>query len=114
MSAYEIHGIREDGTIFGEVGFERQGATQPEADAAAYVVAEEYAAKWAQAGCLRLYRTPEPNMTSVSSFNLWPDEMQLVTTVYPKREPCPVCGNRFAAGHRCNFATVAEDEVPFS
>ena len=49
MSAYEIYGIREDGTMFGSVGFEREAERQSEADAAAYRVAEHHAKLWTQA-----------------------------------------------------------------
>ena len=88
MAFYEIHGLRcavtwrgqeEHAEIFGVVNFERSAATQPEADALAYAVAEEYAKRWN--ADVALYRTPEANNSSVSSFNLWPGQMHLITTV---------------------------------
>lgn len=49
VSADEIYGIREDGTIFGSLGLEREAERQSEADAEAYSVAEHYAKLWTQA-----------------------------------------------------------------
>ena|ERR1035437_3979851 len=89
MSAYEIHGIREDGSTFGSVGFECEGKQQDEADAEAYSLAEHYAKLWTQAACVRLYRTPEENHTSVSSFNLWPDDVLLITEIPVKLKAAP-------------------------
>jgi len=72
MAAYEVHGIREDGSIFGEVGFERNRRRD------AWAIARYYFNLWTQAAEVRLYRTPEANLSSVSSFNLWPGRVQLV------------------------------------
>jgi hypothetical protein len=83
MSFYEIYGLREDGSVFGVVGFQTDGPDQPERDARAYAVAAEYCDKWVAP--VRLYQIPEPNLSSTSSLNLWPDDMALITIVYPKR-----------------------------
>jgi hypothetical protein len=84
MPAYEIHGIRKDGSIFGIVGTENQKAPECEADAEAYSIAEYYANLWAAE--VKLYKTPHPNFSSVSSFDLWPGQVALITTI--QRGPC--------------------------
>jgi hypothetical protein len=81
IHAYEVHGMRDDGSIFGAVAFERDGADEREADAKAGAVAEYYAKLWQQAASVKLYRTPKANMGSVSSFNLWPGRVVLITEI---------------------------------
>jgi hypothetical protein len=114
MSFYELHGLRRTENVehFGEVNFERNAATEPEADALAYAVAEEYAKRWN--ADVALYRTPAANTSSVSSFNLWPGQVHLITTV-PAPSPllCPVCSDPLGPDHHCNLAHVPEDEIPF-
>jgi len=99
--AYEVHGIREDGSVFGIVCFERDGTQKYEADAEAYAVAEHYAELWSQAASVRLYGTPEVNASSVSSFNLWPDQVQLISEI-------PV-----ALKTEYNKHLLQDDDVPF-
>jgi hypothetical protein len=102
MPAYEIHGIREDGSTFGSVGFECDTSPEYEADAEGYAVAEHYAKLWTaleDAATVRLYKTPRANMSSVSSINLWPGEMFLITEIHLKlKTPIP---------------PPIEDDVPF-
>jgi hypothetical protein len=86
MPAYEIHGIRDDGSTFGIVGAESKKRPEHEADAEAYSIAEHYAKRWTQAAEVRLYKTPHANFTSVSSFDLWPGQVSLITTIH--RGPC--------------------------
>jgi len=102
MPAYEIHGIRDDGSTFGSVGVESQKSPEYEADAEAYSIAEYYATLWTQAAEVRLYRTPEANFSSVSSFDLWPGQVCLITTLHrgPCAPPSYPCSN-------------PDDDVPF-
>ena len=79
MPAYEVHGIREDGSVFGFEVFEKNIEPEYEADAHAYAVAEEYAKLWNAE--VRLYKTPELNLTGVDSSDLWPGKLALITTV---------------------------------
>lgn len=81
MASYEIHGIRDDGSVFGGVGFESETRPEYEADAEAYAVAEHYAKLWTQAAEVRLYKTPEANWSSVSSFDLWPGKVEFITKI---------------------------------
>jgi hypothetical protein len=102
MPAYEIHGIREDGSTFGSVGFESKKNPEHEADAEAYSIAKHYARLWTQAAEVRLYRTPDANFTSVSSFDLWPGQVCLITTIHCRVSAPP--------SSRCSDL---DDEVPF-
>jgi hypothetical protein len=81
MLFYEIYGYREDGSIFGGVGYDTETMPEYEADAEAYDVLEHYARLWTQGTAVRLYRVPAINLSSVSSFDLWPDDMFLITTI---------------------------------
>ncbi len=81
MSAYEAYGIRDDSSCFGVVGFEREADEQEKADGQACAVAEYYAKLWKQAAAIRLYRLPQANMSSVSSFNLWPGQVLLIAEI---------------------------------
>jgi hypothetical protein len=45
----------------------------------AFAMADEYARRWDSA--VELYQTPERNLTSTDSFNLWPGQVRLVTTI---------------------------------
>jgi hypothetical protein len=101
MPAYEIHGIREDGTTFGGVGFASENILEYEADAEAYSIAEHYAKLWTQAAEVKLYKTPHANFSSVSSFDLWPGQVHLITTI-----PCRL----HAPPSSC---ADLDDDVPF-
>jgi hypothetical protein len=81
MPAYEI---RKDGSTFGIVGTENDKSPEYEADAEAYSIAEHYAKLWAAE--VKLYSTPHPNFSSVSSFDLWPGQVYLISTIH--RGPC--------------------------
>lgn len=85
MRYYEIYGYLEDGWCFEVVNF--RTATKPdyEADAEAYEVAQHYARLWTES--VKLYRVPDANETSASSFNLWPDQMELITEIPLKLKP---------------------------
>jgi hypothetical protein len=100
MPAYEIHGIRKDGSTFGIVGAENQKVPEDEADAEAYSIAEHYANLWAAE--VKLYKTPHANFSSVSSFDLWPGQVSLITTIH--RGPC-------APPSPC--VDPEDDDVPF-
>jgi hypothetical protein len=89
MPAYEVHGIREDGSTFGSVGFENDRSPEYEADAEAYSIAEHYAKLWTQAASVKLYKTPHANMSSVSSFDLWPGKVALITEIHLTLKPGP-------------------------
>jgi hypothetical protein len=102
MPTYEIYGIREDGSTFGGVGIESKESPEYEADAKAYSIAEHYAKLWTQAAEVKLYKTPHANFSSVSSFDLWPGQVHLITTIpcrllAPPDDPC----------------ADLDDEVPF-
>ena len=84
MPAYEIHGIREDGSIFGGVGFESKKSPEYEADAEAHSIAEHYAKLWRAE--VKLYKTPHLNLGSVSPFDLWPDQMRLAKEISDEDE----------------------------
>jgi hypothetical protein len=73
MGFYEIYGVEEDGRIFGCVVMDCLHDEQ------ATRIAGEYAADWKSK--VRLYETPELNLGSTSSFDLWPDKMRLVAEV---------------------------------
>ena len=81
--------------------FEREAERQSEADAEAYSVAEHYAKPWTQAASVRLYRTQGVNDSSVSSFNIWPDAMRLLTEIPVKLKPPPP------------QIDPADDDIPF-
>jgi hypothetical protein len=102
MLTYEIHAIREDGSIFAIVAAESKKSPEYEADAEAYSISDEYAKRWTQAAEVRLYRTPHTNVSSVSSFDLWPGQVHLITTI-----PCRLCGPPSP------LAADFEDDVPF-
>jgi len=84
MPAYEIHGIRKDGSTFGIVVTECQKSPDHEADAEACSIAEHYAKLWRAE--VKLYKTPHLNLGSVSSFDLWPDQMRLVKEISDEEE----------------------------
>jgi|HubBroStandDraft_1064217.scaffolds.fasta_scaffold305592_1 hypothetical protein len=86
MFAYEIHGIREDGSTFVIVGTESKKRPEYEADADAYPIAEDYAKLWTQAAEVKLYGAPHANFSSVSSFDLWPGQVHLIATIH-----CRLC-----------------------
>jgi hypothetical protein len=69
MRFYEIHGVEPDDRVFACVVMDCAG------DDHAIRIAGEYAAKWKSA--VGLYETPDINLSSVDSFNLWPDQMRL-------------------------------------
>jgi hypothetical protein len=89
MPAYEIHGIREDGSTFGIVGAECKKTPECEADAEAYSIAEQHARLWTQAAEVKLYKTLYGNFSSVSSFDLWPGQVSLITTIHCRPSPPP-------------------------
>jgi hypothetical protein len=84
MPAYEIYGIRDDGSTFGIVVTESEKSPESEADAEACSIAEHYAKLWRAE--VKLYMTPHLNLGSVSSFDLWPDEMRLVKEIRDDEE----------------------------
>jgi excisionase family DNA binding protein len=102
MLTYEIHGISEDGSIFAIVAAESKSSVEFEGDAEAYWISEEYAKLWAQAAEVKLYRTPRANFGSISSLDLWPGQVYLITTI-----PCCLCEPRSSSG------ADLEDDVPF-
>jgi hypothetical protein len=102
MPAYEIHGIGEDKSIFGIVAIGCEISPKYEADAEAYSIAEHYAKLWPQAAEVKLYGTLDANFGSISSFDLWPGQVYLITTI-----PCRLCEPPSSSG------ADLEDDVPF-
>ena len=69
-SVYEAHGERADGSSFTEEVMECGS------DEEAMMLAGVYARRWRTA--VAVYQVPAINLSSCSSFNLWPSEMRLV------------------------------------
>jgi len=73
--AYEGYGLRRNGEVF------TVEVMECEKEEEALQIARHYADLWRSP--VRLYRTPGLNTSSVSSFNLWPDQMVFVGEVIP-------------------------------
>jgi hypothetical protein len=73
MRFYEIYGIEPDGRVFSCVDMDCADDDQ------AIRIAREYASDWK--AMVRLYETPDLNLSSASSFDLWPGQMRLVKEI---------------------------------
>jgi hypothetical protein len=72
---YEAEGYRADGTCF------TLELLEASSDDEAKALAAHYAQKW-QAP-VKFYRVPAANTSSVSSHNLWPDDMVFIADILP-------------------------------
>jgi hypothetical protein len=72
---YEAEGYRPDGTCFTVELLEASSDDEVKA------LAAHYAQKWRAS--LKLYRVPAANRSSVSSHNLWPDDMVFIADILP-------------------------------
>jgi hypothetical protein len=74
----EIYGVEPEGRIFGCVVMDCAD------DDHAIRIAGEHFVIWK--ATVKLYETPDINLSSVSSFDMWPDQMRLVKELRWRRK----------------------------